>query len=75
MRQEFLTQSDIEAVCEEMEPAILMSARLHDLPYIPLIPSLRAYALLEMSWPSFVAEYKKAVVTSMRSGCNFAYMD
>ena len=75
MQTTFITPETIEEVCNEMAPAIERSAHLHNLPYLPIAPSLKAYALLEMNWESFVAAYRRANVTATRSGCNFTYID
>lgn len=70
-----LTKEEIDRLISVSEPEIRFTAHINNLPYIPLIPSLRAYALLDYGWPHFAQEYKQAVVVAIHSGQNFAYID
>lgn len=70
-----LTHADIEESCRAAEPDMQFNAHFHNLPYIPLIPSLRAHALLYCDWPQFASEYRRAIVKAIHSGQNFAYID
>jgi hypothetical protein len=71
----FLTHSEVENHCRTLESEIRLAAHLHNLPYVPLIPSVRAYALSEVDWPAFLSEYRRAIITAAHSGLNFAYID
>lgn len=70
-----LTKDEIERLLKVYENEIRFTAHINNLPYIPLLPSLRAYALIDYQWSAFVHEYKQAVIIAVRSGQNFAYID
>jgi hypothetical protein len=70
-----LDYNEVTYALSIMEPAIRDSAHKHNLPYMPLMPSLRAYALIKAHWPSFVHEYRCAVIRAARSGQGYAYID
>lgn len=75
MLYNLVTDKDIQQLLDKAEPAIMFGAHLHNLPYMPVVPSVTAYSLLRTSWRHFLKEYRKAVTTASRSGANFVFID
>ncbi len=65
----------IAAALDDAIPAIRFSMALNNLPYADLIPSLKAYALLQYDWGEFIQAYKRAAIIAARSGQGYAYID
>lgn len=70
-----LTKDEVHRFCSILEPEIRESAHKRGLPYIPLIPSLRAYTLIRADWDTFEKVYHRSVIVAAHSGQNFAYID
>jgi hypothetical protein len=75
MLYNLVTDTDIQNLLNNAEPAIILGAHINNLPYMPVVPSIAAYSLLRTSWRHFMREYTEAVTIASESGANFVFID
>lgn len=69
------TREEIAKTLNDAEPAMRYAAHDEDRPFMPLLPTLKAFALLNTEWQMFRKAYIKAVDKAAGMGYGFAVIE